>query len=447
MAQTDIASATQSMVELFSPGRTQLIHMQVEVALARVQARRGIIPMAAAEEIERTANLDNVSPDMVAAEKLKVGHPMVALLNSWARVTRDGAGEWLHYGATSQDIFDTTSVLQTRRAAQLLLDHLRRAEAAMLVLADAHRATPMIGRTVGRHALPITFGMKVATWLCENRRNIERLKSWRERTNVGMLSGAVGSYASLGPDAFALEAEMLAELGLGDPWPANWKGSRDMFAEYGFVLALIAKTWGKIAQEVFILQGDDIRELEEPNTNVGSSTMPHKQNPWKSRSVMAMARVVPRQAEILQDWMVSIYERDQVSNAETLGEISVTAGRLVKDAADMVEILVVRPDAMRRNLDHTRGLIMAEHAMLMLSHRIGKHTAHHEVRLAAKQAWENGTSLVHEMAARPGLAGHVAELDLANALDPTRYVGLSPEVTDRTIAAIRRDRAAEQAAE
>lgn len=440
------AARETSIVRLFSTDGTQRIRMDVEVALARVQARRGIIPAAAAEEIARTANLDSVTPAMVAAELKNVGHPMVALLDAWAKVAKDGAGEWIHFGATSADIFDTTLVIQMRRAAQLILGELRRAEAALVGLAETHRATPMVGRTVGRHALPITFGLKVASWLGENRRNIERLKDWRARTRTGMLSGAVGSYASLGADALAVEAEVMAELGLGAPEPADWKGNRDFHADYGHVLALIARSWANVAQDVFLRVGDDFRELEEARMAVGSSTMPHKQNPVFSRNILARSRVVVHQADILRDWMVSIFERDQISSLDAVGTLSEAAGDLVRDAADMAEALTVRPAEMRRNLDRTGGLLMAEQAMFLLSGRIGKHTAHEEVRLAAQAAWENGTTLAAEIARRPGLAEPAAALDLANALDPARYVGRAAEVADRAVAAIRAARATDAAA-
>src|SRR5690606_36097903 len=145
----------------------------------------------------------------------------------------------------------------------------------LVPLAHQHRATPMIGRTVGRHALPITFGLKVCSWISENRRSIERLQSWINRSNTGMLTGAVGSYAALGQDALALEKDVLHEFGVGDPLPVDWKGSRDMHAEFGGLAAIVASTWRRIAQEIFLLQSDDIRELEDPSPFVGSSTMPH----------------------------------------------------------------------------------------------------------------------------------------------------------------------------
>jgi adenylosuccinate lyase len=434
------AAEPRTMAELFGRPHTQELLMRMEVALARVQARRGIIPAAAAEEIARTANLESVPTAAVADEQRKVGHPLVALLNVWAKVAKDGAGEWIHYGATTQDIYDSVQVFQARRAAIRMINSMRDTEEAMMRLAEAHRATPMIGRTVGRHALPITFGLKVSTWIGENRRNIERLKSWLGRTNAGMLSGAVGSYAALGADAFAIEAEVSREFGLAEPWPADWKGSKDMFAEYGTLLAITAKTWGKIAQEIFILQGDDLREVEDPSDAVGSSTMPHKVNPNRSRTVVMLSRVVPHQAEILLDWMVSIHERDQISNADTIGEISLSADRLQQAAVGLVQNLKVHPENMRRNLGRTNGLIMAEHAMFLLGEKIGKHTAHEEVRLAARAAWEKGRSLVDEIAARPTLAKHAAELDLANQLDPAKYIGLAPEAVDRVVAATRRAR-------
>ncbi len=427
----------RSVAEVFARPAQQALLMRIEVALAQVQARHGVIPAEAAAEIARTGNTAMVTPEAVAEERRKVGHPMVSLINVWARVARGNAGEFIHYGATTQDIFDTAAILQCRQATELMLGRMLAAEAAMVRLAEAHRATPMIGRTVGRHALPITFGLKVSSWMAENRRNIERLRGWLARTDTGMLSGAVGSYAALGPQAFAIEAELMRELGLGAPWPADWKGAKDMFAEWGALLAVSARSWGRIAQEIFILQGDDIREVVDPSDSVGSSTMPHKVNPGHSRTVVAQSRLVPALAVVLQDWQVSIGERDQISNAETLGELGAAMDRLLVAAAALMQGLEVLPDNMRRNLGRTNGLIMAEHAMFLLGERIGKHTAHEEVRQAALSAGRNNTTLVAEIMARPALAAAARGLDLQRELDPTRYLGLSPEATDRAVAAVR----------
>lgn len=434
---------TPPIPELFSLPHTQLMLMRMEAALARVQARRDIIPRAAAEEIARTATLEAVPQAEVAAEFRRVGHPLVALLNVWARKTKGDAGEYIHFGATTQDIYDTVQLQQCREATIAFIKDLRAIEATLIKVAQEHRATPMIGRTVGRHALPFTFGVKVGSWLGENRRNIERLKGWLARSDTTMISGAVGSYAALGKAAFDVEAEVAKELGTGAPWPADWKGARDMYAEYGALLAITAKSLGRIAQEVFLLQGDDFREIEEPTTNVGSSTMPHKVNPSFSRAVLTQARAVPHLADILRDWQISIYERDQISSAEALGELSTAMDKLTKAAVRMVANMKINPASMARGVDRTSGLVMAEEAMFLLGEKIGKHTAHEEVRLAARAAWDKGTKLIDEILARPELAPAARAIDLAAKLDPKSYIGLSPEATDRTIAFINAARAAD----
>lgn len=428
-----LSAHAQTTTEIFSRTATLQRLMNMEVALAQVQARRGVIPNAAALEIQRTADTKLVTPEKVAAEQRKVGHPLVALINVWASVTKGDAGEFIHYGATTQDIYDTVQLAQCRDAAKVIIQDLLNVEAELLKMAKEHRATPMIGRTVGRHALPFTFGVKVGSWLAENRRNIERLKAWRLRSDTTMLSGAVGSYAALGPQAFDIEKELSQAMGTGEPFTADWKGARDMYGEYGQLLALTAKSLARIGQEVFILLGDDFGELEEPTTNVGSSTMPHKVNPNYTRTVIQMSRVVNGQSSILLDWMISIYERDQISNADTLADISAAMERQTKAAVQMAKALKVHPENMARNLDRTRGLIMAEEAMFLLGEKIGKHTAHEEVRLAARKAWDNGTTLIDEIYARPDLKKAAGEMNLKEKLDPRKYTGLSDQATDRTI--------------
>jgi adenylosuccinate lyase len=431
---------------IFSESNTQHMLMTFEAALARVQARRGLIPVAAAEEIFRTANLNSVPLEAVAAARSKVSHPMVALLRAWGERTRNDAGQWLHFGATTQDAFDTVQLAQLRLAAQQHLQQLRHLEATLIDLAVKHRDTVMIGRTLGRHALPITFGFKVATWAAENRRSIDRLNSWLAKTNTGVLSGAVGSYAALGDIGFDIEREVLQELGLGSPLEVDWKGSRDMHAEYGAVASIIAQSWRKIAQELFILQGDDIREVIDPGQGIGSSTMPHKVNPRRSRQVIALARLVPHHAQVLLDWMVTIHERDQISSADTLRKLCSDLDQLIDAAATMMENLVVLPENMQRNLQRTRGLIMGEAAMFLLASYLGKQNAHAVVHRASLQAWEQESNLVEALKSQPELHGLADLPDLHTLLDPHRYVGLCAQAVDRTIASLHGARHAQTAA-
>jgi adenylosuccinate lyase len=429
------------MRHLFAADTHQLLLMRIEVALVRVQARKGIIPASAAERIAESATLECVSLTAVEAARVRVGHPMVALLSVWNAALPDKSGEWLHFGATTQDIEDTALIMEARSAAALMRVRLKRIEQLLLDLAERYAATPMIGRTVGRHALPITFGLKVSRWAAENRRGIERIELWRKRHCMGMLSGAVGSYASMGPDAFTLEEAFLAELDLGEPWAADWKGSKDMFAEFGAALSILATTWRKIAQEVFLLQGDDFDELIEQSEMVGSSTMPHKRNPRHCRRVMTLARTIPRHSEILLDWMVSIFERDQMSNASSVADICIAFEDMLKAVEDMLVALEVQPDNMKRNLLRSGGLIMAEHAMFLLSGAVGKQTAHALVRQAALVAAKEGVSLVAAIGGIPELRQPGTKIDWAKELDPEKYLGLSIEATKRTVASLRQENA------
>lgn len=446
LGATSLAAQAQArrIAEVFDTQYELALLMRIEVALAAAQADHGVIPREAAEAIARSAARGEITPAEVAEERRKVGHPLVALVNVWARKLPGGAGEWVHHGATTADIFDTMYMLQLRESAQLVLRDMSAIEASMMKLAEAHRATPMMGRTIGRHALPMTFGLKVSSWLMENRRNIERIKGWLARTSTGNISGAVGSYAALGDKAFVVEADALKRLGLAGPQPVDWKGSRDMFAEYGALLALSAKTYARIAQEIFILQGDDIRELEVPSSDVGSSTMPHKVNPFPATRLLTAARTVPRHAEVLQDWMVSIHERDQISSGATLKDLSLAMAQVLDNGKPLLATLVVHPRNMARNLGNSNGLVMAEHAMFLLGAKIGKHTAHDVVHELSLEAWRSNRSLRQVIEAHPEVSKHLTREQVERELDPARYVGLSAEVTDRTLAAVRAARAAER---
>ena len=421
--------------ELFGEAHSMQLIMTVEAAMAKVQAELGIIPQWAAEEINRKAAPQYIDPKALAEEISKVVHPMVALLNVWAREMEDGAGEYIHYGATTMDIWDTTYVLQLREAGRIMVKDLRGIEQSMMDLAVKYRDTPMVGRTLGQHALPITFGLKAGAWVAENRRNIERLKDCLKRLNTGILSGAVGTYAGLGEKGFSVEAMTMNELGLEGPDAIDWHGARDRYAEFGSVMALIGMTFGKIGQEIFLLQSTDIGEVEEyePATKVGSSTMPHKRNPNRTRTLVTLSRKIRRNAEILLDWMVTIHERDQISSSGELKEICVTTDRLLKCAGLLLSQLVVKPDVMLQNLHKTKGLILAEEIMFMLGPKIGKHTAHEVIRQVAREAYERGVSLKEALLARDDVARHLDKEELDLLLDPTRYIGLSPQAVDRLI--------------
>ena len=428
------AQPVMEIREIFSDSQSLQWLLDIEAALARAEARLGVIPRKAAEEITHKAQGKLISPKALAEETKKVDHPLVALINVWAREMEGDAGEYIHFGATTSDIYDTMYILQLRAAARAMLKDMREIEDSLIDMARKHRSTPMIGRTLGQHALPITFGLKVGSWAAENRRNMERLKDWLRRTNTGILSGAVGTYAGLGDKGLEIEALTMKELGLDPPDAVDWHGSRDKFADFGNVMALIGITFQKIGQEIFLLQSTDLGEVEEyAIMAVGSSTMPHKRNPNQSRNLVIQSRKIRRNAEVLLDWMVSIHERDQISSAGELKEICLNTDRLLKAAKPLLKNLVVKPDAMLQNLGKTKGLIMAEEMMFVLGKKIGKHTAHEEVRKVTQEAFQKGITFKEALLSHPEIAKNLNPEELDTLLDPTRYIGLSPQAVDRLI--------------
>lgn len=429
------------MDDIFGERATVATIMQIEAALARAQAQLGIIPQAAADTICAKAMPDFAPAEDIQANIQKVGHPLVATLTTWSARLGDEAAAYLHYGATTPDIRLTTQIIQMRKAAERFCDYARAIEELLLALAKTHRSTPMTGRTVGRHALPITFGLKVSTWMLENRRNIERLQGWLERTNTGVLGGAVGTYAALGELGFDVEALTMIELGLQPPEPADWKGTRDKHAEWGCLLAIMAKSLARMAQDIFLLQGDDIAELDEGNTEVGSSTMPHKSNPRKATAVIGLARQVAHESGVLLDWMVSIYERDQISNDSSLATLATTMEKLLVNAKGLLHGLKVYPQNMYRNLDRTNGLIMAERVMFAMGQAIGKHKAHTLVRQIARDTHATGRHFRDTLAESTEVRAHLSLERIDQLLDYGSYLGLAPEAVDRAIGHIESKRA------
>lgn len=421
------------MQDLFGERATAAIIMQIEAALARAQASLGVIPQAASATINEKAHPDFAPSEEIQKNIDTVGHPLVALLKTWSVALGDEAAAFLHYGATTPDIRLTTQVIQMRRAMERFCQHALSIESRLMMLARSHRSTPMMGRTVGRHALPITFGLKASTWMLENRRNIDRMEGWLARTNTGVLGGAVGTYAALGDRGFDVEALTMQELGLAPPEPADWKGTRDKHAEWGCIIAIMAKSQARMAQDIFLLQGDDFSELDEGNAEVGSSTMPHKSNPRKATAVIGLARQIAHESGVLLDWMVSIYERDQISNDSSLASMATNMDKLLVAADGLLAGLIVRPANMDRNLGRTGGLIMAERIMFALGQHIGKHKAHTVVREAAKRAATGDIGFREALLAQEQLASHVTEAELDELLDHRTYLGLAPQAVDRAL--------------
>ena len=414
--------------DIFKPNYKNQLFMDVEVALAEAQSELEIIPLWAAKEISSKANIKYLSQKDIDEEHKLVRHTLVARLNVWKRSIDAEAAEYLHYGATTVDIWDTVLVLQIKDSIDLLIDDLLEIEDYLLTLTKDNLNTYMPGRTLGQHALPITFGKKTSTWLAENRRNIERLQHVQSKINKsGILKGAVGSYLGLGDMAIETESLMMQKLGLDEPSKDDWHGIRDVFAEYALTLAIISKSFGRIGNELTLLQMTEIGETEEylGSRSVGSSTMPQKKNPRGPGDLIEYSRVIPRLSEIVLDDMVNSFERDGQKSDDELRLISIESEKMIDRAKPLLKELKVNKYKMRENLDITNGLILSQRLTFYLADKIGKDTANDLMHDVAKYALENNISLEEAALANKTIQENITKEALSNILNPETYIGLA----------------------
>ncbi|MEJ1974930.1 MAG: adenylosuccinate lyase family protein [Acetobacteraceae bacterium] len=430
---------TEAMRQIFSDAAYLARCVEAEVALARAQARLGVIPTAAAEAIAAHARADTLDIDTLQHETNIVGYPILPLLHQLT-VQCGEAGGYLHWGATTQDIMDTATVLQVRAGLDLIGQELDAVRAALVVLAKRYRDTEMAGRTHLQQALPVTFGYKAAVWLSGLDRHAERLQALRPRVLMVQFGGAAGTLASLGEgdEGLRVRAEMARELGLGEP-PITWHVARDGLAEAVQFLALVGGTLGKIALDVMIMASTEFGELAEPfvHGRGASSTMPQKRNPISSELMLAASKVLREKAGLMLDAMVQDFERATGPwhlEWVALPESFVAASSALHQARFMLEGLVVDEGRMRRNLNATNGLIVAEAVMMGLAPHIGRQEAHDVVYDACRKAIEGGGDILPILEAQPGIVGPLGRERLAQLCDPSNYVGASGLMVDRVLA-------------
>lgn len=420
-----------AMRKVFGASASVVHIMAFEAALAQAQARRGMIPDAAALDIASKATLDHFDQALWTSQREVLGHPLVSVLETWMTRLTPESREWLHYGATTADLFNTVLVLQLQEAGALMLARMAAIEDRLRTLATLHRSTPMVARTLGRHAQPITFGLKVATWLAEHRRSMGRLQGWLQRYRTGILSGAVGTYAALGEEGPAVERDVMAALRLDPPEVVDWKGSRDRFAEFGCAVALAARTCGHIGQEIFLLSGDDIDEVREGTASVGSSTMPHKSNPVLSIDIVSRSREVSARLAPLMEWVLIIYDRDSAQHGDVLRDMCVSMADLLSDLNSLLSDLVVLPQNMALNLRRSGGMVLSKALTFALAQRVGKRTAYATMKRVMKEACENAASLDEVLLHSPLFSELVTEYP--ELLDEVRQVGRAPLITDAAV--------------
>ena len=405
--------------------------LDVECALAEAEADVGVIPRAAAIRIRKEADASLYDLAELRSGIAESQHPLVPVLRALAARCEEH-GNFVHWGATTQDVIDTGLVLQMRDALVPIRRDLERTYVAAADLARRFSDTTMAGRTHGQHAVPITFGLKAATWADQLERCADRLGTAERLALTAQLGGAAGTLAALGAEGAAVRTAFCERLGLNEadvPWHAN----RDRLRDFGHALTEIAAAAERIAHEVVLLQSTEVAELAEPadERSVGSSTMPQKRNPMVSEYVIASARLVRGATAVLVDSSVHAHERDMGAWATewiALPQALILTGGLLDKLARILEGLVVDGEQMERNLGLTRGQIMAEAVMMALARSIGRERAHEVVSAAARRATLERRDFISALRDDPEVNASLGP-ELERILDPRAYLGLSRVAT------------------
>lgn len=426
------------MVATWRDDRMYEAWLSVELALARAQERVGVIPSDVSASLAAVATLKSLDQQSMKAEFGRVGFPILPFVKQLTSTCDQETARWVHYGATTQDILDTGTVLQIRNALNLVESELDGIVAALSNQARRYRNTVMAGRTFQQLAAPITLGYKLSVWLDELLRHRERLQQLKPRVLVAQLAGAVGTFATLGDKGPEVLRAFAEELDLAVP-PITWHTARDGWAELVNLWALLGATLAKIANEIAILMRSEVGELSEPfETGRGASTtLPQKRNPIACEPIIAISHRLREMAGSQMSAMVQEHERgvgQMHIEWMVVPESFILLSGSLKHARFILENLVVDAEAMRRNLDLQGGLIMSEAVMMGLAPLIGKSQAHHLVYAAAGRAMDQGLTLRQALLDDNEVMAHLDQAALDNLLDPANYTGSAGHMVDTVVA-------------
>ncbi|MDI9608738.1 MAG: adenylosuccinate lyase [Candidatus Verstraetearchaeota archaeon] len=434
---------SKEMKVLFEEGSRLQRYLDVEAALALALADLGEIPSDSAERISKLANVNVVTPEKVKMREAKTRHDLMAMVEVLSEECGED-GKYVHWGATSYDVVDTSWALIMRDASSILETKLKTVRDVLCSLALEHKNLVMVGRTHGQHAVPVTLGFKMAVFAAETARNLQRLKELEKRLLVGKLSGAVGTMASQGEKAFEVENKVMKRLGLEPAEISTQVVCRDRIAEFVCWSAITASSLDRIATEIRNLQRTEILEVAEgfeASTQVGSSTMPHKQNPVDCEKISGLAKVMRGLVVPALENIPLWHERDLTDSSSerfiiplsfiVLDEMLTTMERVLKN-------LRVFPENMMRNLNLTRGAILSEAVMMALARKgMGRQAAHETLRKASVRAFNEGRRLKDVLADMKEVTALLTAKELEELLKPENYIGKASELVERAVAAAR----------
>jgi len=415
--------------------------LEVEVALAKAEADCGYIPRKAADEIEMAVS--KVTSERVAEIEAEIHHDIMAVVKAISEQIGT-ENDYVHYGATSNDIIDTTLALQFRESFSILVLKLKRLRNVLVDLASENKARVCAARTHGQIAVPTTYGMRFAVWAMEIDRHLHRLYESRKRIEVGQMTGAVGTQAAFGKQGREIQARTLELLGLASVKVATQIIQRDRHAEYIMLLANIATSLEKIFTEIRTLQRSEIAEISEGfgKKQVGSSTMPHKRNPIKSEQICGLARIIRSFVLPALENNTLWDERDLTNSSSeriTFPETTILSDHIITLSIDVLTNLEFNEERIKQNLSLMRGLNMSEAVMIQLTKKIGRQRAHEIIRTAAMDAYACGDSFSDTLLKEPLIAEHFSKDQIEFMISPENYIGTAVEQVERVVALLRQN--------
>jgi 3-carboxy-cis,cis-muconate cycloisomerase len=433
---------TAEMRVLFSDATQVQLMLDVESALARAEAKLGLLPQQVAEAISKAARVENLRIERIAEGTRETGVPVPALVSELGRVAGEEAARYIHLGATTQDILDTALVLQMRRALEYLRRDLVALARALARSAREYRDTPMAGRTHLQQAVPITFGLKCAVWASPLAAHVERLDQAARRGQVVQFGGAAGTLAALGANGVAVAEALAHELGLGVP-DLPWHVARDIVAEIVALLGLVCGSLSKFALDVSLLMQTEVAEVFEPHApgRGGSSTMPQKRNPVAAEYIIAATRGVHALVPLMLTAMAQDHERATgpwQSEALALPQCFVLCAGAVAHALAIAGGMTIDAARMRRNLQLGGGLIMAEAVATGLAPVMGRAAAHHALQRVSDRAIAEGKTLAQALRDDAEVRAHLSDEQIDRLTDPAAYLGSAGAFVDRVVARIAR---------
>jgi len=431
MRLIDSLVTTPPLAELFSDESVLSAMLDFESALARAEARTGVIPKSAADIITALAKPGSFDAAALSIAAFRAGTPAIPLvkaLTEQVRKTNPEAWRFVHWGATSQDVVDSAMSLLLKRAEPILIADLLRIEKALAGLSDQHKHSVMLGRTLLQPAPPVTFGLKAAGWLGPVRRGRRRLQNGFRNAAVLQFGGATGTLAALGDRGIAVLEALSVELGLKNSSGAPWHTQRDQLATLVCACGVLTGSLGKMARDIVLLMQDEVGEASEPGGEGrgGSSTMPHKRNPTACSLTLTAAHRVPGLVSSFLSAMLQEHERGVGGwQAEwpVVATVIQSTGVATSSMAEVAEGLSVDAEKMRRNIENTNGLIFAERAMLLLGAKLGRDVAHKIIEGAARRSVNENRNLAAVLAEVPEVNAQLSADVLKQLETPEQYLG------------------------